>query len=358
MCPTCASGTHDENRPDVTGPRRSLRARSDTTLPATMRAAYVLGPGPAESIRYGELPLPEPGPTDYLVRVTSVAANLVDTFVRSGAYRTAMPTPFVVGRDLVGEVVAAGTGATAYSRGQQVWSNSLGHAGRQGSFSEYAVVPGDRLYAVPPDLDPTQLLAAAHPAASAWLALFRHGRLRYGDTVYVGGGAGNVGSAAVAFAAAAGARVIATARADDLDFVASLSATEVIDYASSDAVQRTDRAAPRGYDLYLDTSGVAEPGAAIDQLANGGRLVVMAGLHAAPTVPLGRLYTRDASIVGFAISNASVADLADAARGIVHLLHTTPWQPRIAEILDLSETARAHRLLDERQVKGRLVLRP
>lgn len=288
----------------MTGSEGSLRASSDTTLPATMRAAYVSGPGPAESIRYGELPLPEPGPTDYLVRVTSVAANPVDTFVRSGAYRTAMPTPFVVGRELVGEVVAAGPGATA------------------------------------------------------WLALFRHGRLRYGDTVYVGGGAGNVGSAAVAFAAAAGASVIATARADDLDFVASLRATEVIDYASSDAVQRMDRAAPEGYDLYLDTSGVAEPGAAIDQLANGGRLVVMAGLHAAPTVPLGRLYTRDASIVGFAISNASVADLADAARGIVHLLNTTPWQPRIAEIFDLSETARAHRLFDERQVKGRLVLRP
>ncbi|MDA8270158.1 MAG: zinc-binding dehydrogenase [Actinomycetota bacterium] len=286
-----------------------------------MRAAYVSGPGPAESIRYGELPLPEPGPTDYLVRIAAVAANPVDTFVRSGAYQTAMPTPFVVGRDLVGEVIAAGSGATAYSRGQKVWSNSLGHAGRQGSFSEYAFVPGDRLYAVPHDLDPTQLVA-------------------------------------VAFAAAAGARVIASARADDLDFVSSLGATEVIDYASSDAAQRIDRAASGGYDLYLDTSGTAEPAVAIDRLASGGRLVVMAGLHATPTVPLGRLYTRDASIVGFAISNAPVTDLADAAHGVTRLLHTTPWQPRIAEILELSETARAHRLLDEHQVKGRLVLRP
>lgn len=328
------------------------------TLPATMRAAYVTGPGPAESIRYGELPVPVPGPTDYLVRVAAVAANPVDTFVRSGAYQTPMPSPFVTGRDLVGEVVAAGPGATAYSPGRKVWTNSLGHAGRQGSFCEYAVVPADRLYPLPPDLDPTDLVAAAHPAASAWLALFRHGRLRYGDTVYVGGGAGNVGSAGVALAAAAGARVVATARADDLDFVASLGATEVIDYASSDAVRRVGRSAPDGYDLYLDTSGTADPAVSIDQLAHGGRLVVMVGLHATPAVPIGRLYTRDASIVGFAISNASVADLAGAARGVTHLLHTTSWRPRVAEILELSETARAHRQLEERRLKGRLVLQP
>lgn len=242
--------------------------------------------------------------------------------------------------------------------GRKVWTNSLGHAGRQGSFCEYAVVPADRLYPLPPDLDPTDLVAAAHPAASAWLARFRHGRLRYGDTVYVGGGAGKVGSAGVALAATAGARVVATARADDLDFVASLGATEVIDYASSDAVRRVGRSAPEGYDLYLDTSGTADPAVSIDQLAHGGRLVVMVGLHATPAVPIGRLYTRDASIVGFAISNASVADLAGAARGVTHLLHTTSWRPRVAEILELSETARAHRQLEERRLKGRLVLQP
>ena len=342
----------------MTGSAREHHASPDSPLPATMRAAYVQRPGPAESIRYGELPVPAPGPTDYLVQVDAVAANPVDTFVRSGAYHTAMPTPFVVGRDLVGEVIAAGSGATAYRPGQRVWANSLGHAGRQGSFSEYAVVPGDRLYPVPADLDPIQLVAAAHPAASAWLALFRHGRVRYGDTVYIGGGAGNVGSAAVAFAAAGGARVVTTASGEDLDFVASLGASETIDYSASDVVGRIDRAAPAGYDLYLDTSATADPGSAIDQLAKGGRLVVMVGLHATPTVPLGRLYTRDASIVGFAISNASVTDLADAARGVTHLLHTTPWHPRIAETLELSETTRAHRLLEAGQVKGRLVLRP
>lgn len=116
----------------------------------------------------------------------------------------------------------------------------------QGSLAEFAVVPGDRLCLVPPDLDVTDLVAAAHPAASASLAVFRHGRLRYGETVYVGGGAGHVGSTAVALASAAGARVVTTARADDRGFVASLGATEAIDYALSDAVSRVGQAAPDG----------------------------------------------------------------------------------------------------------------
>ncbi|MYR57748.1 NADPH:quinone reductase, partial [Streptomyces sp. SID625] len=77
------------------------------TLPDTMHAAHVPGPGPAGSIRWDTLPVPVPGPTDVLVRVRSVAADPVDTFVRSGAYPTPMPTPFVIGRDLAGEVAAA-----------------------------------------------------------------------------------------------------------------------------------------------------------------------------------------------------------------------------------------------------------
>jgi hypothetical protein len=66
-------------------------------------------------------------------------------------------------------------------------------------------------------------------------------------------------------------------------------------------------------------------------LAHGGRLVAMVGLRSEPVLPIGRLHTRDASIVGFAISNATVPDLADAAAGVVELLHTTPWRPRIAD---------------------------
>ncbi|MEV8313337.1 zinc-binding dehydrogenase [Streptomyces sp. NPDC059900] len=321
-----------------------------------MNAAYVTAPGPADTIRYDRLPLPETGPADVLVRVRVVAVDPVDTFVRSGAYPTPMPSPFVVGRDLVGEVAAAGPGAVGFAPGQRVWCNSLGHAGRQGSFAQYVAVAADRLYPAPDDVDPADLAAAAHPAASAWLALFRHGRLRAGQTVYVGGGAGNVGSAAVALAAAAGARVVASASPDHADEVRALGAARVIDYRDPDVPGRLREAAPGGFDVHLDTSGRADLAFSVELLAHGARLVAMVGLSDTPVLPVGRLYTRDASIVGFAISNASTADLAEAAGGVEWLLRATPWRPRIADRLPLSRAAEAHRRMEDGQVRGRLVL--
>ncbi|WP_338482966.1 zinc-binding dehydrogenase [Streptomyces sp. SCSIO 75703] len=329
------------------------------TVPAQMRAAYIDSVGPAEGIRHGPLPVPPVGPTDVLVRVRAVAVDPVDTFVRSGAYPTPLPFPFVVGRDLVGEVAATGSGAVGFRPGDRVWCNSLGHAGRQGACAEYATVPADRLYAAPPDLDPEHLVAAAHPAASAWLALFRHGRLTAGETVYVGGGAGNVGGAAVALAASAGARVIATARAEDAAAVRALGAAEVLDHRAPGLGERLRAALPDGCDVHLDTSGRADPADAVDLLAPRGRLVAMVGLGgAAAPLPLGRLYTKDASIVGFALSNATTDDLARAARQVVRLLRGTPWRPRVADRLPLSMTARAHRRLEDGEVKGRLILVP
>ncbi|WP_129844129.1 NADPH:quinone reductase [Streptomyces sp. RFCAC02] len=325
-----------------------------------MRAAYVDGPGPAGAIRYGELPVPAPGPGDVLVRVLAVAANPVDTFVRSGAYPTPMPAPFVIGRDLVGEVAAAGPGAAhAFPAGRPVWCASLGHGGRQGSFAQYAVVPTDRLYPVPDGVDPVVLVAAAHPAATAWLALFRHGGLAApGTTVYVGGGAGNVGSAAVALAASAGARVIATARDDDAARVRELGADTVLDHRSPDLADALRAAAPDGVDIHLDTSGRADLATAVERVAFGGRIVAMAGMTARPELPLGALYTRDAGIAGFAISNAAPADLADAAAGVTRLLRGTPWRPRVTAELPLSQAAEAHRRLEAGTIRGRIVLRP
>ncbi|MFJ9821385.1 zinc-binding dehydrogenase [Streptomyces sp. NPDC101151] len=322
-----------------------------------MEAAYITGPGPAEAIRYGRLPVPAVSPTDALVKVQALAANPVDAFVRSGAFPTAMPAPFVIGRDLLGEVVVGGSGA-GFAPGARVWCNSLGHHGRQGSFAQYSVVATDRLYHAPSDIEPLALVAAAHPAASAWLALFRHGRLRYGERICVSGAGGNVGSAVVAFAAAAGAKVVATARPEDHARLRTLGAAEVFDYRAHDLHQHLHDAALGGYDLYLDTSGRDDTAAAIDLLTHGGRLVIMAGLNRAPQLPLGRLYTRDASLIGFAITNATTADLADAAAGVVGLLRTTEWRPRIIQRLPLSQAAHAHSLLESGSFRGRIVLEP
>lgn len=178
----------------------------------TMSAAYLTALGPPDRIQFGDLPVPVAGPTDVLVAINLVAVDPVDTPIRSGAYPTLTPFPFVVGRDLVGTVVAPGPGAP-FRPGDQVWCNSLGHDGRQGSFAGYAVVPAERLYRLPAGADPA--VAVAHPAATAYLAWFVHARLRPAETVYVSGASGNVGFAAVQLAQGAGARIVASARPAD-----------------------------------------------------------------------------------------------------------------------------------------------
>ncbi len=332
---------------------------ADTPLSEAMYAAWIAERGPAEAIRYGKLPIPRPGPTDVLVRVQAVAVDPVDVLVRSGRYDTALPFPFVVGRDVVGTVAACGPGVTGFAPGEVVWSNSLGHAGRQGPSAEFAVVPVDRLYHLPEGASPVPAVAVLHPAASAYLGLVTHGALRAGQTVLIGGGAGHVGRAAIVIAVHAGARVLATAAAGDLDECRRLGAEAAFDYRDGDLVDTLRDAAGHRVDVQLDTSGHQNLDLAVDLAAPRGRIVVMAGMGERPQVPIGRIYTQDLTVVGFAISTATTAELAEAAARVNQLLGMGALLPRRVEAMPLSAAAEAHRRLEAGEARGvRLVLVP
>ncbi|AXI78508.1 NADPH:quinone reductase [Peterkaempfera bronchialis] len=323
-----------------------------------MRAAFIEQLGPPQNIRYGQVPSPAPGPTDVLVDVTAVSVNPVDTFVRSGVFRTPVPFPFVIGRDLVGRVAAAGPGAPGFSVGDRVWCNSLGHGGRQGAAAERAVVPADRLYHLPPGVDEAEAVAVVHPAATAYLALVTHGRVRAGDNVLVGGAAGNVGSALVVLAAQAGARVIATASAQDAEYCRSLGAAEVVDYRDPEPDRRIRDLCPDGVDVHLDTSGRNDLGTAVALLAPRGRIVLLAGARSRPVLPAGQLYMKDGSITGFAISHATAAELAEAATTVNRLLAAKLLRPRSLRQLPLGAAAETHHRLEQGELNGkRIVLR-
>lgn len=316
-----------------------------------MRAAYIEELGPPENIRYGDLPAPRPGPTDVLVDVIATTVNPVDTFVRSGVYATPVDFPFVIGRDLVGRVVTARPG---FEVGDLVWCNSLGHAGRQGAAAEQAVVAADRLYHLPDGVSPTDAVAVLHPAATAYLALFTHGHVQAGDTVLVAGAAGNVGSALTVLAVEAGARVIATAR--DADYCRELGASTVLDYRAKDLVSLIRRECPQGINGWFDTSGRNALDDAVSLLAPRGRIVLLAGAQSRPVLPAGRLYMKDGSVVGFAISNATTAELGDAAKAVNRLLAAGRLRAREVRTMSLSEAATAHRLLENGELHGQRVV--
>ncbi|OLZ68851.1 oxidoreductase [Streptomyces sp. IMTB 2501] len=318
-----------------------------------MRAAYIEELGPADVIRYGEIAAPRPGPTDVLVDVLATTVNPVDTFVRSGLFPTHVDFPFVVSRDLVGTVAQAGPGATGLRAGDRVWCNSLGHGGRQGAAAEQAVVAADRLYRLPGGVDPYAAVAAVHPAATAYLALFVHGRLHVGETVLVAGAAGNVGSALVTMAVRSGARVLTTAGARDAQYCAELGAAEVFDYRDPDLTGRIRRAAPSGVDLYLDTAGVNDLETAVGLLARRGRVVLLAGARTRPVLPAGALYMNDRSVVGFVISHATPDELAEAAAYINDLLRQGVLRPRSIEVFPLSAAADVHARMEKGELHGR-----
>jgi NADPH:quinone reductase-like Zn-dependent oxidoreductase len=328
------------------------------SFPAVMQAAFVRAPGPAESIEFGTLPVPRPGPTDVLVRVEATAVNHVDLFVRSGAYATHTPYPFIIGRDLVGTVADVGSGVTDFAPGDRVWCNSLGHGGRQGSFAGYAVVATERLYHLPADVDPRSAAPVLHTAATAHIGLFREARLAPGETVLVGGAGGGVGSAVVQLARAAGARVIATASAQDAQWCRSCGAHEVLDYRNPGLADTLRQVHPEGFDVWWDNSGTHDFETVLPLLRKGGRVIVLAGLAARPVLPVGQLYTRDASLRGFAISNASVADLARAADTVNRLLKERRLQSRVCQTFPLEKAAEAHRLMEVGTQGGRILVIP
>ena len=176
-----------------------------------MKAAYIDQLGPPENIRYGELAPPVVGERDVLVKVAAVTVDPIDTYIRSGAYKTPLPLPFIVGRDLTGVVAEIGPEVTRFTPGDRVWANNQGYDGRQGTFAEYVSVNERLLYPLPPVVDLHEAVAVLHSALTAVIGLFAKARVQEGETIFVNGGSGNVGTAVLQLAKASGARVIVTA---------------------------------------------------------------------------------------------------------------------------------------------------
>lgn len=323
-----------------------------------MQAAFIRQTGGTEIIEIDALPVPELGPTDVLVQAQASTVNHVDCFVRSGAYETHLPLPFVLGRDLVGTVVATGTGVADFHEGDRVWTNSLGYGGRQGALAEYAVVNTDRLYPLPDGVDPQEAAPVLHTAATAYLGLVRDARLTPGETIFIAGGAGGVGSCLIQLATVMGARVIASASVRDQQWCRELGADVVLDYRDENLPAKIAAAAPRGIDVWWDTSGHHHLETALPLMNKRSRMLVMAGMGAEPSLPVGQLYTRDIQLLGFAMSNATVTDLAEAAKMINALLQRGDLRARIGRTYRLSQAAEAHEAMEQHTVRGRILVLP
>ncbi len=147
--------------------------------------------------------------------------------------------------------------------------------------------------------------------------------------------------------------------AEGLDWCRSIGAEAVANYKTDDVDAVLKAFAPAGVDIYWDTSGQPDFDSALNRLATGGRIIVMAGLKARPPFPVGPFYVKGCSMHGFAITHATDAELSRSAEAIVHWFGQGKLQVRIDRVLPLSEAATAHRLVEERApIAGKIVLVP
>jgi NADPH:quinone reductase len=316
-----------------------------------MKAAYINQTGPAESIQYGDQPTPEPTGSQVLVRVKAVAVNPIDTYVRAGAVKMELPMPFIVGCDVAGVVERAGPQAKRYPPGTRVWGSNQGLLGRQGTFAEFAAIEERWLYPTPDNVRDEDAAAVALVGITAHIGLVRCARLAAGETLFVNGGTGGVGSTVVQMAKAIGARVITTAgSAEKVAAARQLGADVALNYKTDDVDAAIRQAATRGLDVWWETLREPNFERTVPLLAPRGRMVLMAGRDARPVFPVGPFYTKDCSLHGFAMFNAPADEQQRSATDINRWLAEGKLKPRIDRVLPLSRAAEAHKLQEENTI--------
>jgi NADPH:quinone reductase-like Zn-dependent oxidoreductase len=188
-----------------------------------MKAVRIHAYGDVDQLRYEDVPTPEPGPDEVLVKVAATSVNPIDWKIRSGAVQHRMPLklPVTLGRDVAGTVEQTGVNVRNLQPGQKV----MGLV--NGSYAEYLTARADHLTVVPDGLEMEQ--AAALPlVVTTGAQLIQHIAPKRGDVLLVTGALGNVGRSAVYLAKHLGARVIAGVKTEQKDEANSLGADEVV----------------------------------------------------------------------------------------------------------------------------------
>jgi len=324
----------------------------------TMRAAYINAVGPASQIIIGTLPKPVIGRHQVLVRAKAVAVDHIDTYIRSGKYAAASFFPYILGRDMVGVVEQIGQEVTNFKPGERVWTNTQGIDGRQGTFSEFAVIDENLLYHLPEGVDEVQAVATFHSAATALHGLIRVGKLLRDETIYINGAAGGVGSAVLQFAILRGAKTIASAGSDEkVKWCKDLGADHAFNYKTQDVEKEILKIQPEGVDMIWNTSKEPNLEPAINLMAPHGRILLMSGSGSNATFPVGPFYNKELSLLGFSLNKARPEELRAYAEIINRALKDKKLTARIAATMPLSDTAKAHQMLEsDSNLWGKIIL--
>jgi NADPH:quinone reductase-like Zn-dependent oxidoreductase len=237
-----------------------------------MKAFIVDRYGSGGSLRAGDMPEPEVGEHDVLVQVRAAGVNALDSKIRDGEFKLILPyrPPFILGNDVAGVVVRAGTRVREFKPGDEVYARP--GKDRIGTFAEFISVSEDDLAPKPRQLTMEEAAAVPLVGLTAWQALVEIAELRKGQKVLIHAGAGGVGTFAIQLAKHLGATVATTTSAANIDLVKRLGADVVINYREDDF-----ETVLHGYDVVLNSLGGETLRKSLRVLKPGGKLISISG---------------------------------------------------------------------------------
>ncbi|VCU53857.1 Quinone oxidoreductase 1 [Thermus thermophilus] len=319
-----------------------------------MRAIRVHEVGGPEVLRLEELPVPEPGPGEVLVRLLAIGVNFIDTYKRKGLYP--MPLPFTLGEEGAGVVEKVGEGVVGVRPGDRV-----AFANVQGAYAEYLVVPAERLVPVPEGLDPKLAAAALLQGMTVHYLLKSTYPVAPGDQVLVHAGAGGVGQLLIQWAKRLGATVYATASTEEKrGLCLEAGADHALPYEGF--AQAVKALSGGGVDVVYDGVGQSTFEGSLEALRPRGYLVLF-GQSSGPVPPLdpqvlnrkGSLFLTRPTLHHY---TASRKELLWRAGEVFRAVKEGWLKVRIGAEFPLEKAREAHEALEGRRTTGKVLLLP
>ena len=317
---------------------------------STMRAAALDRFGGVENIHVKQLPVPEPGPDEVLLRIESAGVGVWDTYEREGEFAKMFGTkpsfPYVLGSDGAGTVAAVGKQVRRFKEGDQAYALALVNP-KGGFYAEYAVVKAANVSPIPKKLSVEQAGVMPSDALTALRGLDEILKLKKGESLMVFGAGGGIGHLAVQLAKRMGARVFAVASGDDgVTLAKRLGADAVVDGRKDDVEAAARAFAPNGLDAALVTAGGEAVDRALRAMNKNGRVAYPNGVTPEPKAP--------SSVKSQSYNNEPTLEQIEKLN---RLIEAGPFEVHVARTFTLDKAADAHREL-EKHFLGKLALRP
>jgi len=319
-----------------------------------MKAIRVTAFGGPEVLKLGEVPTPQPGPGEVLVRIRAAGVNPVETYIRAGTYARLPNLPYTPGNDGAGVVEQVGSDVSEFKAGDRVYTaGSL-----SGTYAEFALCKKDQVHPLPANVSFAQGAAIGTPYATAYRGLLQRAGAEPGEILLVHGASGGVGTAAVQLARAHGLRVFGTAGSDEgLKLVREQGAHEVFDHRAPDHFEKIMKATGgHGVDVIVEMLANINLGKDLTILAKGGRVVIIGSRGPVEVNPRDTMQ-RDADVRGMILPNTPPAQLASIHAALVAGLENGTLRPVIGKEFSLAEAAEAHQAVLESGAIGKIVLR-